>query len=137
MKMNYTIVISALSDEDGGGFLGAVPDLQGCMSDGKTPQEAAENTTQAIADWIECQKELGRKIPEPGTAMKRAMEDRARLVDVIATLSEGYDGFDQRIESMTNQLREIKEMMENDDAWRRFSAITGYVSPKNSDRIGC
>ncbi len=32
----YTVVIKALSDEDGGGYVATVPDLPGCMSDGET-----------------------------------------------------------------------------------------------------
>jgi antitoxin HicB len=42
------IVIEALSDEDGGGFLATVPDLPGCASDGATREEAARNIADAI-----------------------------------------------------------------------------------------
>jgi hypothetical protein len=33
--LGYTIVIGRLSVEDGGGYLAYVPDLPGCMSDGR------------------------------------------------------------------------------------------------------
>lgn len=62
---NYKIEIIKLSEEDGGGFLAAVPKLPGCMSDGDTPDQALRNIQDAIKCWIETAKELGRKIPEP------------------------------------------------------------------------
>lgn len=42
-----------------------MPDLPGCMADGRTPTEAVENAKVVIAEWIETAKMLGRAIPEP------------------------------------------------------------------------
>lgn len=70
--VEYAITITPLSDADGGGYLAEVPDLPGCMSDGETPQEAAVNIQDAIADWIDAAKDTGRPIPLPGTAQKQA-----------------------------------------------------------------
>ncbi len=39
-RLEYPVIISPLSEDDGGGFLATVPDLPGCMSDGETPEEA-------------------------------------------------------------------------------------------------
>lgn len=50
---DYEVRISALSAEDGGGFVAVVPELLGCMSDGETCQEALANVRDAIASWIE------------------------------------------------------------------------------------
>jgi antitoxin HicB len=61
----YTVVISVLSDVDGGGYLATVPELPGCMSDGATREEAARNVQSAIVAWIEEAEELGRPIPHP------------------------------------------------------------------------
>ena len=44
---DYEIRISALSGEDGGGFVAVVPELPGCMSDGETRQEALANVRDA------------------------------------------------------------------------------------------
>jgi predicted RNase H-like HicB family nuclease len=62
---DYPVIIEALTDADGGGFLATVPDLPGCMSDGETREMAARNIEDAIASWIEEAKALGRKVPEP------------------------------------------------------------------------
>lgn len=46
-------------------FIVEVPELSGCMADGKTISEAIENCEVVIKEWIETAKELGREIPEP------------------------------------------------------------------------
>lgn len=42
-----------------------VPELPGCMADGKTAVEALENSEKVIAEWIETAQENGREIPQP------------------------------------------------------------------------
>mgnify|MGYP000170870080 CR=1 FL=1 len=65
----YKVVIEALSEEDGGGFLATVPELPGCMSDGETRQEALANVEDAIDTWIACAQQMGRSIPKPATVL--------------------------------------------------------------------
>ena len=57
-------VIIYWSDEDEA-FIADVPELPGCMADGKTYQDALDNTEVVIQEWIKTAKELGRTIPEP------------------------------------------------------------------------
>ena len=64
-QLNYPVIVSPLSEEDGGGFVATVPDLPGCMSDGETPQEALTNVQDAIDVWLEAAHDLGRQIPQP------------------------------------------------------------------------
>ncbi|MEW6355038.1 MAG: type II toxin-antitoxin system HicB family antitoxin [Planctomycetota bacterium] len=63
MKNKYEIIIF-WSKEDNA-FVAEVPELPGCMADGKTYQEALANAEQIIQEWIETAKELGRPIPKP------------------------------------------------------------------------
>lgn len=70
--LEYPVLISPLSAEDGGGFLATVPDLPGCMSDGDTPQEAITNVQDAILAWIEAAHDLGREIPAPSRQLALA-----------------------------------------------------------------
>jgi predicted RNase H-like HicB family nuclease len=60
----WHVFVEPLSEADGGGFLARVPDLPGCMSDGRTPEEATESARRAIVEWIEEATRLGRPIPE-------------------------------------------------------------------------
>ena len=52
------------SDDDNK-FIAEVPELPGCMADGRTPEEALRNSGIIISEWIETAKLLGREIPEP------------------------------------------------------------------------
>jgi predicted RNase H-like HicB family nuclease len=65
--MNNTIryeIIIYWSQEDKA-FIAEVPELAGCMADGKTYREALDNIEVSISKWIETAHELGRPIPEP------------------------------------------------------------------------
>jgi len=61
----YAHLISRLSDEEGGGYLITFPDLPGCMADGETEAEAAENGRDAFAVALSALADMGRDIPAP------------------------------------------------------------------------
>ena len=63
MDARYEIIIF-WSEEDQA-YVAEVPELPGCMADGKTYQEALSNAERIIEEWIETAQELGRTIPEP------------------------------------------------------------------------
>lgn len=63
MSIKYELIIY-WSDEDES-FVVEVPELQGCMADGETYEQAVANAQQVIEEWIETARELGRPIPEP------------------------------------------------------------------------
>lgn len=64
-KLSYPVIVSPLSEADGGGFAATVPDLPGCMSDGETPEEAIANVLDAIDAWLEAAHDAGRAVPAP------------------------------------------------------------------------
>ena len=59
--MKYTMIIT-WSDDDGC-YLVTVPELPGCMADGKTREEAVANAQVIISEWLETAEEIGRNIP--------------------------------------------------------------------------
>jgi predicted RNase H-like HicB family nuclease len=59
----YEIIIY-WSEEDGY-FIAEVPELPGCMADGKTYAEALINVETIIQEWLETAIGLDRVIPEP------------------------------------------------------------------------
>ena len=63
MDSKYGIIIFWSEDDEA--FVAEVPELPGCMADGKTYQEALENAEQIIGEWIETAQEEGRPIPQP------------------------------------------------------------------------
>ena len=63
MDWKYEMIIY-WSNEDQA-YIVEVPELPGCMADGRTYQEAVSNAEIIIAEWIETAEELGRPIPNP------------------------------------------------------------------------
>ena len=51
--------------KDDKAFVAEMPELPGCMADGRTYNEALKNLTVIAKEWIETAKELGRSIPDP------------------------------------------------------------------------
>jgi len=70
MDRKYEIIIF-WSDEDEA-FVAEVPELPGCMADGKTYREALANAEQIIEEWIETAKQEGRSIPQPKGRLRYA-----------------------------------------------------------------
>jgi predicted RNase H-like HicB family nuclease len=68
MAIRYPVTVRPLSADEGGGFLCEVPDLPGCMADGKTAAQAYAAVEDAIAAWIETAKAMGRQVPQPSAA---------------------------------------------------------------------
>lgn len=59
----YEIIIY-WSNEDNA-YIVEVPELAGCMADGKTAIEALQNAEVIISEWIETAREENRSIPQP------------------------------------------------------------------------
>ncbi|MEI6125604.1 MAG: type II toxin-antitoxin system HicB family antitoxin [Pseudomonadota bacterium] len=57
----YEIIIY-WSDQDNA-YIAEVPELPGCMADGKTYDKAMKNVLVVIDEWVETAKQLGRDIP--------------------------------------------------------------------------
>jgi predicted RNase H-like HicB family nuclease len=70
MQPKYEIIIY-WSEQDQS-FIAEVPELAGCMADGKTYQSALKNVEQIISEWIETAQMTGRLVPEPKGRLKYA-----------------------------------------------------------------
>ena len=65
MNMNIKYEIILYWSKEDNCFLAEVPELAGCLADGKNYANALENVQVVIKEWIETAKSLGRSIPEP------------------------------------------------------------------------
>ncbi len=61
--MHYEIIIYWSAEDEA--FIAEVPELAGCMADGKTYFEALSNVQVIMQEWIETAEEIGRKMPKP------------------------------------------------------------------------
>lgn len=62
-NIKYEVIVYWSIEDDC--FISEMPELPGCMADGKTYEEAVENIKQVAKIWIEVATEEGREIPEP------------------------------------------------------------------------
>jgi len=68
--LKYEVIIYWSSDD--GAFVAEVPELPGCMADGRTHGEALRAVERVAKEWIKTAQELGREIPEPRGRLKYA-----------------------------------------------------------------
>lgn len=62
-RLRYEMIIY-WSEEDQA-YIVEVPELPGCMADGRSYQEAITNAETVIREWIEIASDIGRPIPTP------------------------------------------------------------------------
>ena len=60
-KMKYTVIITY--DSEYKGYVVDVPELTGCMSQGKSLDEALKNIKDAIKGWLFVEKKHKRTVP--------------------------------------------------------------------------
>lgn len=65
---SYAFTIRPLSEADGGGFSIEYPDLPGCISDGRTPEEALKHGSDAVQAYLKNCLQYGDAIPKPSSA---------------------------------------------------------------------
>ena len=65
LNLPYNIIIKHIKDNSGEYYFATVLELDGCMSDGATPEEAYANIREAMEGWIETKLEDGFSIPLP------------------------------------------------------------------------
>jgi antitoxin HicB len=68
--LKYLVTVRELPIDEGSGFLVEVPDLPGCMADGDTVEQALRNAEDAIGEWIDAAREMGRDISKPENQQK-------------------------------------------------------------------
>lgn len=74
----------ALIDVADGVFGVAFPDAAGCTAMGETQQEAIDNATEALAEWVADELADGRSAPVP-----RSLDELGRLAEVSTALAGG------------------------------------------------
>ena len=71
---------------DDNAFIVEVPELPGCMADGKTIEEAIANAEIIIKEWIEVTLERGLEVPEPKCKAEQKKERKSTMKRKIAML---------------------------------------------------
>lgn len=58
-----TFRVSHLNEDEGGGFVAEIPELPGCRGDGETEEMALADAQDAMMEWIDEARRLGRPVP--------------------------------------------------------------------------
>lgn len=122
---DYPIVVVKLTEEEGGGYLAYAPDLPGCMSDGETMEEALQNGSEAVSDWLEACHLQGQTAPLPGEAAAHAEARERKLLDALQALIEYSQSADKKIMGLERQLAELKNLLREDAARPRVGFSPG------------
>ncbi|MCD4767544.1 MAG: type II toxin-antitoxin system HicB family antitoxin [Methanosarcinales archaeon] len=61
--IKYELIIYWSEEDDA--YIVEVPELPGCMANGRTYNEAIRNVLIVIEEWIDTARELGRDVPVP------------------------------------------------------------------------
>lgn len=61
--MKYEVII--YWSEPDQAFIAEVPELPGCMADGKTKAKALAAVERVSREWVQAAKALGRRVPKP------------------------------------------------------------------------
>ena len=57
----YSVDVKPRPQAEGGGFIAVVPQLPGCNGTGATPEEAAKNAVEAIAQFLSVRRPAGAR----------------------------------------------------------------------------
>jgi len=63
INLKYSITISPLSENEGGGYFVEFPDLPGCFAEGETLEEALIAAEDALNSWLLTAKEFNDEFP--------------------------------------------------------------------------
>lgn len=84
MNLKYSVQI--VWSEDDAAYLAQIPELPGCMADGKTPEEAIKTVYEVAEEWIKSAQEMSRPVPSPlsvGDYSKMAIEFRSKVQEEV------------------------------------------------------
>lgn len=79
MKKKYSYLINILWADEDHCFIAEVPELEGCVTHGKTAALAAKHAEDAIECWVQTAKKLKHPIPQPVTKRRVSGKFNVRL----------------------------------------------------------
>ncbi|MBT4732703.1 type II toxin-antitoxin system HicB family antitoxin [Candidatus Woesearchaeota archaeon] len=86
LAINYDIVLSELTPEDGGGYFAYYQDIDGVMGDGVTKKEAIADVKSAFNCYLDSALKNKDRIPEPDDLRKTKKINISMTADRITNL---------------------------------------------------
>ena len=76
---DYSINITSIPQDEGGGYIVIFPDLPGCVADGETFDEAIAEARDAFNAWVIAEQEDKGDIPAPRTTVDSSCNASRKL----------------------------------------------------------
>lgn len=89
MKLAYPIILYPFEDHSGG-YAVEVPDLPGCVTEGKNLAEALLMAEDAASGWILAELEEGKTTPTASSLYDIHPEEKNALVSMVAFDMDAY-----------------------------------------------
>jgi antitoxin HicB len=102
--MRYTVIL--VPDGDGRVSV-SVPAMPGCMSQGRSRDEALANVARAMAGWLEVEHEQGRgPLVETPVVLTAGVAEALDIIDEMRQAGEVPTDFGYGLELVTVELRQ-------------------------------
>ncbi len=88
MKLAYPVIL--IPFEDGGGYTVEVPDLPGCVSEGRDLAEALFMAQDAASGWVLTELEDGRTAPKASDTSEIGVGEPGAMVSMVALDMDAY-----------------------------------------------
>lgn len=121
--MNYDVFITALSEDDGGGFLASCLELRGCMGDGATREEALADLLEAMEVWADAQKERKKPMPKRGASYEAHQKKQRKLHELLKEQSDLIRKQSEQIIAMSEEI----ELLKAKTSAARVRSLAGQV----------
>ena len=65
MREKYRYMINIVWSEEDRCYIAEIPELEGCLTHGRSEEEAVKKAHDAIASWLRTARKLNHPVPEP------------------------------------------------------------------------
>lgn len=128
-NMRHPVVISALAEEDGGGYIAYSPDLPGCLADGDTPDEALAAFRDALSEWVDEVRRGGLETPAPWSSIEARRTRNAAVENLVHQQHEIIKRQEELIAKFSEITREMLDQLQRtatlDNRWAEIGIIEG------------
>jgi len=137
LKLKYPV---QLEEQEGGWFFAKIPDLPGCMSDGRTSEEAMKNIAEAKALWLEGALESDFEIPLPKDSEEFSGRVLVRLPrflhrELIAAAEREDTSLNQYIVALLAERNALRIMERKIEDVKPVSEIKPHVRARDQTRM--
>jgi antitoxin HicB len=132
IESTYPILLLKLPDNEGGGYVAYAPDLEGCKSNGESPDAAVASLLAAIRALRAHMTEEGKPAPEPFSSSDKAQRMREEMLSIIR---EQEKMLKEEVVNLRKELSEVRSEMDKIRTRMRQLALHYDISDEEVDEM--